>query len=76
MKEKETKNKSENKLQKINQIKKIKITEEQKQIYEKRNKNKLDSNLKNNLRIKKLQTQTKYDSNIIKILHSKEQREN
>ena len=76
MKEKEIKNKSENKLQKINQIKKIKITEEQKQIYEKRNKNKLDSNLKNNLRIKKLQTQTKYDSNIIKILHSKEQREN
>ena len=76
MKEKETKNKSENKLQKINQIKKIKITEEQKQIYEKRNKNKLDFTLKNNLRIKKLQTQTKYDSNIIKILHSKEQREN
>lgn len=71
--EKEIKNKSENKLQTINQIK---ISNEQKQIYENKNKIKLDNNLKNNLTIKQLQTQTKPESNLTKILQLKEEREN
>ena len=75
-KEKEIKKKSDNKLQRINQIVISKISEKQKQIYEKKNNIKLDNNLKNNLTMKKLPNQTKYDLNIIKILQLKEQRNN
>ena len=74
--EKEIKKKSDNKLQRINQIVISKISEKQKQIYEKKNNIKLDKNLKNNLTMKKLPNQTKYDLNIIKILQLKEQRNN